>query len=153
MSPAHRLRVLLVDDEEDIRTVIGLNLGLSGIDFGEASDGTEALAKIRDGGWDACLLDLMMPKIDGFSVLEALSREELTQTLAVLVLSARHAPSAALKALKLGAHAHLAKPFSPNAVGHMIEELAAMSSEEREVRRIEAVQRAETLERLGMPSV
>lgn len=145
--------MLLVDDEEDIRTVIGLNLGLSGLDFGEAADGTEALAKIRDGGWDACLLDLMMPKIDGFSVLSALSDEGLTRDLAILVLSAKHTPSAALKALKLGAHAHLAKPFSPNAVAQMIEELAAMSPEEREARRIGAVERAETLERLGMPSV
>lgn len=153
MSPTPHLRVLLVDDEEDIRTVIGLNLGLSGLDFGEAADGTEALAKIRDGGWDACLLDLMMPKIDGFSVLAALSDEGLTHDLAILVLSAKHTPSAALKALKLGAHAHLAKPFSPNAVAHMIEELAAMSPEEREARRIGAVERAETLERLGMPSV
>lgn len=153
MSSAKKLRVLLVDDEIDIRTLIGLNLGLSGIDFGEASDGIEALEKIRAGGWDACLLDLMMPKSDGFSVLKALTEEGRTDEIAIIVLSARNAPSSAVQALELGAHAHLAKPFSPGAVAQIVEELAGMSPDQREARRVEALARAGTLERLGMPTV
>jgi CheY-like chemotaxis protein len=150
---AKRLKVLIADDESDIRTVVGLNLGLAGIDFGEASDGEETLARLRTERWDACLLDLMMPEIDGFDVLQALSEEHRTGDLALIVLSARNAPSAALRALELGAHAHLAKPFSPNAVAQTIEELAAMTADEREALRLTALRRATTLQRLGMPSV
>ncbi len=151
MSPAQP-RVLICDDEPDIRTVVGLNLRLVGMDFGEAADGNELLETFDKGQWDALVLDLMMPNSDGFEVLERLKAREESD-LTIIVLSAHHSPPAAIKALQLGAHAHLTKPFSPVAVAQMLDELIGMTPAQREARRLDAIERATTLERIGMPTV
>ena len=146
------LRVLVVDDEEDMRTVVGLNLSLSGMEYGEAGNGEEAIEALASGDWDACILDLMMPRSDGFAVLEHLA-ENPEEDLAVVVLSAEGSPTSAVRALELGAHAHLTKPFSPGAVAHMLTELIGLSPEERSARREESLTRATELGRLGVPTV
>lgn len=146
-------RVLVVDDEPDIRTVVGLNLRLAGMEFGEAKDGKEALTMLRSGGWDACLLDLMMPGTDGYGVLRGLRSTGLLEEVAVIVLSAKGSPAAALSALELGAHAYLIKPFSAPAISQTIFELIDLTPREREVRRRESIRRAGDLERLGVPIV
>lgn len=146
-------RVLVVDDEADIRTVVGLNLRLAGMDFGEAKDGDEALAMLKSGGWDACLLDLMMPGTDGYGVLRALRSTGLLEEVTIIVLTAKGSPAAALSALELGAHAYLIKPFSAPAISQTIQELIALSAEEREERRKESIRRAGDLERLGVPII
>jgi two-component system response regulator ResD len=148
-----RRRVLVVDDEGDIRTIVGLNLTLNGMEFGEAPNGREAITMIREGDWDACVLDLAMPKADGYTVLRELSQTGEINEIVFVVLSARGAPSAAIKAMELGAHAHLTKPFSPAAVAKIIEELIQLSPEERTERRIKMIERAGALERLGVPTV
>ena len=146
-------RILVVDDEPDIRTVVGLNLRLEGMEFGEAANGQEALEMLRHGHWDALLLDLMMPGMDGFEVLSRLGPDGLLDDLTVVVLSAQGTPTAAMTALDLGAHLHVTKPFSARAVARAMDELISMSPEEREERRFEGIRRAGTLERLGMPTV
>lgn len=146
-------RVLVVDDEGDIRVIVGLNLDLAGMDFGEAKDGAEALRFLRSGDWDACILDLAMPDVDGFDVLRALKDEGIIDDIAVIVLSAKGSPSVAIEALELGAHAHLTKPFSPAAVAQAVEELIELSPEERRQRRREMIERAGDLSRLGMRTV
>jgi DNA-binding response OmpR family regulator len=146
-------RVLVVDDEGDIRVIVGLNLGLAGMEFGEARDGGEALEFLRTGNWDACILDLAMPNVDGFDVLRSLSEEGIVDRIAVIVLSAKGTPAVAIEAMQLGAHAHLTKPFSPAAVAQTVEELIALSPEERRKRREEAIDRAGTLSRLGVGTV
>ncbi|MGH2747753.1 MAG: response regulator [Actinomycetota bacterium] len=148
-----RLRVLVVDDEDDIRLIVGLNLGLLGMEFGEAVDGAEALEMLRAGDWDGCVLDLAMPKVDGYTVLKELAKDDVLGDLAVVVLSARGSPTTAIQAMKLGAHAHLTKPFSPAAVARTLLELLSMPAEERQQRRKDLIERASQLERLGMPTV
>jgi two-component system response regulator ResD len=146
-------RVLVIDDEADIRMIVGLNLGLRGMEFGEARDGAEAIEAIKQGQWEACVLDLAMPQVDGFDVLRALGEEGLTNQLAVIVLSAKNAPSVAIEAMELGAHAHLIKPFSPAAVATLVEDLIALTPGEREIRRQQEIDRAGALNRLGMRTV
>jgi DNA-binding response OmpR family regulator len=148
-----QVKVLVVDDESDIRTIVGLNLGLAGMDFGEARNGDEALEMLREGAWDACVLDLMMPKSDGFTALEKLGAEGLLKEMAVVVLSAKGSPASAIRALHMGAHAHLTKPFSPVAVARIVEELVSQGPEKRELGRQSALERAGDLERLGVPTV
>lgn len=149
----NRLRVLIADDENDIRLIVGLNLGLLGMEFGEAADGAEALKMLRAGDWDGCVLDLTMPKIDGFTVLKELAKAGPLDDLAVVVLSARSSPTTAIQAMKLGAHVHLTKPFSPGAVARTLLELLSLPAEERQERRTDLIERASRLERLGMPTV
>lgn len=153
MSPGARPRVLVVDDEGDIRVIVGLNLGLAGMEFGEAKDGNEALEFLRGGKWDACILDLAMPTVDGFEVLKALSEEGIVDQIAVIVLSAKGSPAVAIEAMQLGAHAHLTKPFSPGAVAHTVEELITLTPEQRRDRRREMIERAGALSRLGLGTV
>lgn len=153
MKASTRHRVLVVDDEGDIRVIVGLNLGLAGMESGEAKDGIEALELLRSGTWDACLLDLAMPKVDGFEVLRTLSRERLADQLAIIVLSAKGAPAVAIEALQLGAHAYLTKPFSPGAVAHIVEDLIELTPQERRDRRLEMLDRAGAMSRLGLGTV
>ncbi|MFP5299482.1 MAG: response regulator [Actinomycetota bacterium] len=146
-----RPRVLICDDDPDIRTVVGLNLGLVGMEFGEASDGEEALAAL-EAGWDALVLDLMMPGRDGFDVLRSLKEHEV-KGLAIVVLSARSSPHTAHQALELGAHAHVTKPFSPLALSQLLTELIDLDDEQRESFRAEALTRASRFERMGIPTI
>ena len=150
---SERRSVLVVDDESDIRMIVGMNLGLAGLEFGEASDGQEALQMLRSGSWDGCILDLAMPEMTGFEVLEHLRDENILERTSVVVLSANGAPATAIEAMELGAHAHLSKPFSPGAVAQTIRELLDLAPEERAERRLEMIERASNLARLGVKTV
>lgn len=152
-SSSNVARVLIVDDEPDIRTVVGLNLRLAGMEFGEAHDGEEALEMLKTGDWDACLLDLMMPGTDGYGVLRELRAADLLNRIAIIVLSAKGTPAAAMSALELGAHTYLIKPFSAPAISQTVQELIDLPPGEREERRKESIRRAGDLERLGVPTV
>jgi two-component system KDP operon response regulator KdpE len=99
-------KVLLVDDERAILRVIGIKLRISGFDVLTASGGQEALDLVKTNSPDIILLDVIMPGIDGFEVLEKL---RTFSELPVIVFSAR--PDNAQKALSLGANDFLAKPF------------------------------------------
>jgi CheY-like chemotaxis protein len=127
-------RILVVDDESDIRLIVGLNLQLLGAEVEEAGNGSEAIDKLEQRHFDGCVLDLAMPKSDGFSVLQKMASKNLLRDTAVVMLSAKGSPAAAIKALELGAHAHLTKPFSPAAVAQTVMELMAMTAEQREKR-------------------
>ena len=146
-------RVLVVDDDPDIRTIVGLNLGLAGMEIGEASNGQEALDKLSSDEWDACILDLAMPQTDGMTALRALRDTNQLQKLVVVVLSATSSPKRAIEGMEIGAHAHLTKPFSPAAVAGVIQELIELSPEERDERRRSMLDRATQMERLGMTTV
>ena len=150
---SERRTVLVVDDESDIRMIVGMNLGLAGLEFGEAADGQEALQKLRSGNWDGCILDLAMPEMTGFEVLEHLRDENILERTSVVVLSANGAPATAIEAMELGAHAHLSKPFSPASVAQTIRELLDLPPEERAERRQEMIERASNLARLGVKTV
>jgi len=152
MSPGTP-RVLVVDDDPDIRTIVGLNLTLAGMETGEASNGQEALDQLQSGEWDACILDLAMPKTDGMTALRALREENRLEELVVVVLSATSTPARAIEGLEIGAHAHLTKPFSPAAVAGVVQELIDLTPEARDARRKSMLERASQMERLGMTTV
>lgn len=146
-------RVLVVDDDPDIRTIVGLNLGLAGMETGEASNGQEALDQLGTGEWDACVLDLAMPQTDGMTALKALRDDNKLEDLVVVVLSATSSPKRAIEGMEVGAHAHLTKPFSPAAVAGILQELIDLSPAERDERRKSMLERAAQMERLGMTTV
>jgi len=99
-------KVLVVDDERAILTVLGIKLRISGYDVLTASNGQQALALIESAGPDLILLDVIMPGMDGFEVLE---KVRAASKLPVIVFSAR--PENAQKALSLGANEFLPKPL------------------------------------------
>ncbi|HWC14526.1 MAG TPA: response regulator [Actinomycetota bacterium] len=146
-------RVLVVDDDPDIRTIVRLNLGLSGMETDEAANGSEALEKLASDEWDACVLDLAMPQTDGMTALKVLRDNGRLEDLVVVVLSATSSPKRAIEGLELGAHAHLTKPFSPAAVAGVLQELIDLSPDARDARRRSMLSRAGEMERLGMTTV
>lgn len=146
-------RVLVVDDDPDIRKIVGLNLGLAGMEIGEAANGREALDLLTSGRWDACVLDLAMPETDGMTALKRLRDQNRLGDLVVVVLSATSSPKTAIEGMEIGAHAHLTKPFSPVAVAGVVQELIDLTPSERDERRKSMLERAVQMQRLGMTTV
>lgn len=81
--------VLVVDDDEDVRALVRETLAGDGLGVREAADGKEALAAVAAEKPDAIVLDLLMPKLDGFAVLERLQADPETRLIPVLILTAR----------------------------------------------------------------
>jgi two-component system nitrogen regulation response regulator NtrX len=107
--------VLIIDDEPNIRRMVGALLGAEGYDVREASDGAAGLTRARENEPDVVLLDLMMPgDMDGMGALERL-RAEIPDS-PVVMMSGRAGLSDAVRATKLGAFTFLEKPLTPEGV-------------------------------------
>lgn len=102
--------ILVADDEKEIRELLRLYLENAGYKVIEAEDGQQALDIARTEKVDLCLLDIMMPKIDGYRVLQELRKES---NIPVMILSAKGADSEKILGLNLGADDYMAKPFNP----------------------------------------
>lgn len=105
--------VLVVDDERDALELCEFNLKGAGFRVLTASDGEEALSKVLSGGVDLVVLDVMLPKKDGFEVCRALRANPLTSRIPVIMLTARAEEIDRVLGLELGADDYLTKPFSP----------------------------------------
>lgn len=103
-------KILIVDDEEKIRDVVKEYAKASEIMCDEASDGDDALTLIKDNEYDVIILDIMMPRVDGFSVLKELRSFAHTP---VIMLSARQEEHDKLTSFDLGVDDYVTKPFSP----------------------------------------
>ena len=104
-------RVLVADDDEDIRAYLDVTLGLAGFEVITARDGVEALELARDANPDAILLDVMMPRLDGFEALRRLREDARTSHLPVLILTARVQREDLIDGLDSGADDYVTKPF------------------------------------------
>jgi two-component system phosphate regulon response regulator PhoB len=106
-------RILVVDDEPDIVALVAYHLAKEGYRVATAATGTEALATARRERPALIVLDLMLPGLSGFEVLEQLRADASTTGIAVLMLTARREEPDRIKGLSLGADDYLTKPFSP----------------------------------------
>ena len=118
-------RVLVVDDEPDVLLLCRLNLQQRGHELFEAPDGATALQLAREQRPDAIVLDLMLPGIDGYEVLETLRGDPLTASIPVLVLTAKSLRADRERSHGLGAAALLTKPFLPSELCELVETLVA----------------------------
>jgi DNA-binding response OmpR family regulator len=105
--------VLVVDDEPMVRDVLERYLSAEGFAVRSAADGEEALARIDEGLPDLVLLDLMLPKVDGYEVLSRIRDQGSTP---VIMLTARGEETDRIVGLDLGADDYVTKPFSPREV-------------------------------------
>ena len=106
-------RILVVDDEPDIVALVAYHLARAGYGVSTASTGPEALAKASAELPALIVLDLMLPGISGFDVIERLRSDPATADIAVLMLTARRDEPDRVRGLELGADDYLTKPFSP----------------------------------------
>lgn len=105
--------ILVVDDEPDIVELVSYNLKKEGFSVSSASDGEEALNKIRKGKFDLVVLDLMLPGIQGIELCRILRKNPETERLPIVMLTAKGEPTDKVLGLEIGADDYLAKPFSP----------------------------------------
>ena len=101
-------RILVVDDDASIRELVSIRLTLAGHTVLTARHGRDALTRLRERRYDGMVLDLNMPQLDGFGVLEQIGKHSLPPT---LVLTASHSAADVERAIKLGARDYLSKPF------------------------------------------
>ena len=100
-------KILIVDDEEKIRELIRMNLELAGYKCDEAEDGEMALEKLNKFGPDLALLDIMLPKKNGYEI----SQSFIKQNVPIIFLTAKDSVTDKVKGLKLGADDYIVKPF------------------------------------------
>jgi len=105
-----RRRILVVDDEERMIRFIRMNLEHDGFQVVEAFNGRQAIQKLRDSTPDLILLDVMMPDLDGFEVLETIREGS---SVPVIMLTAKGEEDDRVRGLELGADDYITKPFSP----------------------------------------
>jgi len=128
MTPSGE-RVLVVDDEPDIVALVAYHLAKAGYRVATASSGTDALESARRERPAIIVLDLMLPGMSGYEVLEQLRANDATRDVAVLMLTARREEADRIQGLSLGADDYLTKPFSPQElvlrVGAILRRLSA----------------------------
>jgi two-component system phosphate regulon response regulator PhoB len=105
--------VLLVEDESDVVDLLRYNLNKAGFSVLIAGDGLTGLEVARQHRPEVIVLDLMLPGIDGYSVCRALRKDPGTESLPILMLTARGEPGERVRGLELGADDYVTKPFSP----------------------------------------
>ena len=109
--PIRGVRVLVVEDAPAVRELLNTRLSLAGYRTQQVSTGWAALQVMQDFRPDAVILDINMPGLDGFGVLETKRGRGAIRDIPVMVLSARHAADDIRRALALGAKDYLSKPF------------------------------------------
>ncbi len=121
------MKVLIVDDEEMIRGVLKEYVEFEGGTAFEAEDGMQAVRLCRDNDFDIILMDVMMPKLDGFSAVKEIKK---IKNIPVIMLSARGEEYDKLFGFEIGADDYVTKPFSPKEVMARIHAVLKRSSQE-----------------------
>jgi OmpR family response regulator RpaB len=106
----HKEKILVVDDEASIRRILETRLSMIGYDVVTAADGEEALETFRKTNPDLVVLDVMMPKLDGYGVCQELRKES---DIPIIMLTALGDVADRITGLELGADDYVVKPFSP----------------------------------------
>lgn len=142
-------RVLVVDDEEGIRVLCRVNLELGGYEVIEAADGVEALEMARSNRPDLIFLDIMMPRMDGWEVLEHLKEEASTSSIPVVLLTARTSEEDQIRGWGEGILEYLSKPFNPQRLVEWAEQaMTPRDSADEDERRRRAVEQLRLLKEL-----
>lgn len=115
-------RILVVEDEPNMREIVVARLENHGYEVATAADGYQALARTREFAPDLIILDLMIPKLDGYSVCRLL-RFGPSSDVPIIMLTARSAQEDIRRGLDTGANAYMLKPFDPAALLAKIDEL------------------------------
>lgn len=119
-------RILVAEDEKDIRELVILTLEFSGYQVVGARDGVEAVDIVsRDNGFDLILMDVRMPRMTGYEACKRLKDMETTQKIPVIFLSAKGQEAEVLAGLEVGAIQYILKPFAPDVLIRRIREVLA----------------------------
>ena len=118
-------KILIVDDAVDTVELLKKRLRFEGYDTAEAYDGEEALKRVAEYDPDLIILDVLMPKLDGYEVCQRLKSDENTKYIPILMLTAKSGTEDKVKGLDIGADHYLAKPFDYKEVSARVRSLVA----------------------------
>lgn len=113
LCPTEIKNILVVEDNDANRVMLCRRLNKSGFATTEARDGREALARINDRRFDLVLLDIMMPDVDGYTVLRELKADEDLKVIPVIMISAVDEMASVVRCIEMGAEDYLSKPYDP----------------------------------------
>ncbi len=130
-----RRTVLVVDDEPDVLLLCRVNLEFEGYEVIEAADGEEAMERVRSARPDVVLLDVMMPKMDGWQVLGAIKEDPELADIPVVMLTAKVQDQDQIRGWSQGAADYITKPFSPLALSQVLQDVLETDPEEEARRR------------------
>jgi sigma-B regulation protein RsbU (phosphoserine phosphatase) len=137
-------KVLAVDDNRENLDVLARRLARHGLDVETAESGLVALAAIRSQAFDLVLLDVMMPGVDGYTVLRELKSDPETRDIPVIMISALDELDSVTRCIEAGAEDYLPKPFDPTLlearIGACLEKKALRDAEQGHLRKIEETQ-------------
>ncbi len=124
-------KILVVDDEIYIVHILDFSLGMEGYEVVTALDGEQALEKVRSDKPDLIVLDIMMPKLDGYEVCKNIKSNASTQHIPVILLSAKGRNVDQKLGFDVGADDYITKPFSPRKLVERINQLLGQAVTER----------------------
>jgi len=128
-------KVLVVDDEPDVLLLCRVNLEFEGYEVIEAADGEAAMEQVRAHRPDVVLLDVMMPRMDGWQVLQAIKSDDELRSIPVVMLTAKVQDQDQIRGWSEGAADYITKPFSPLALSQVLQDVLATDADDEERRR------------------
>jgi DNA-binding response OmpR family regulator len=131
LTMAHDKRVLVAEDEPDIRGLITFSLEYAGFDVLQATNGADAVKLATENLPDLVLLDVRMPKMTGYEACTALKAQDSTKHIPVVFLSARGQETEIKRGLKLGAVEYILKPFAPDELYQRVAAILERESKKR----------------------
>ena len=141
-------RILVADDNDEIRQLLETIMTSEGHKVVSAANGQEALDLMMAHAPDVLILDVMMPVMDGYSVLREMKAAGMRDTTKVLVLTAKTSEQDWVRGYKLGADQYLTKPFEVDELVASVQGMLKMTKEQLRARRQEELDRAQLLSRL-----
>lgn len=122
------VKILAIDDNADIRDLLGFVLAKQGFHISVAANGVDGLSLIKEIKPDLVLLDVMMPEFSGFDVLDAIRKDgdSKVRVVPVLMLTAKSSVEDIDRALELGATSYIVKPFRPSKLVEKVQELLSL---------------------------
>ena len=124
-EPTEKKRILLVEDEPHMIEMLKFRLVENNYEVATASDGYTALNEVRNFKPNLVILDLMLPKIDGYTICRLLKFNEEYRAIPVMILSARSTDEDVRRGMGMGADAYMTKPYDPPVLLDKIKELLA----------------------------
>lgn len=134
-------RVLVVDDDPMVTRLVRINLELEDFQVEEAWDGNTALRMMRENPPAVLVLDIMMPRMDGWEILRQVREDPRLKDLPVVLLTAKVQDEDMARGWRMGADGYITKPFNPVGLADILREVLNRTSEERRRLREEELDR------------
>ena len=141
-------RILIAEDNAEIRALVSSILVEEGHKVSVAQNGQQALDMMLEDTPDVLLLDIMMPQMDGYTVLKEIKSSGIRESMKIMILTAKTSESDWVRGYKLGADSYVTKPFDIDELTGQIDELLSMTKEQLRLRREQELDKAQLLSRL-----